>query len=214
SQLARLAVSDLGDWCFIDVADEDGSIRNVVVAHADPGKVESAREYRRRFPAQPDESFGAAAVLRTGESQLFADISDELLAEATPTAEAAELVRKLGLSSAIVAPLKARGRTLGALTLVAAEAPRRYDEGDLAFVEEVAQLAALMIDNVQLHRDEQDAREGAEATALRMERMQALTARLSAAAVPGEVAQIVVDESRDVLGARAGWVSVLSDDGD
>src|SRR5207244_10458644 len=55
SELARLAVSDLGDWCFIDVADEDGSVRNVVVAPADPRKVESARAYRRRVSAHPGE---------------------------------------------------------------------------------------------------------------------------------------------------------------
>jgi GAF domain-containing protein/anti-sigma regulatory factor (Ser/Thr protein kinase)/PAS domain-containing protein len=213
AELARLAVPGLGDWCSIDVADEDGSVRNVAVAHADPGKAESAREFRRRFPAQPGEEVGAAAVLRTGEPQLYPEVSDELLERGTSSAEAADLIRKLGVSSAIIAPLRARGRTLGALTLVAAEETRRYDGDDLAFVQEVAQLAALMIDNAQLHRNELDAKEGAEATARRMERLQALTARLSAAAAPADVAQILVDESRDVLGARASWVSTLSDDG-
>ena len=81
-----------------------------------------------------------------------------------------QLYRRLDPCSAIFSPLRARGRTLGVLAVIAAETPRRYDEDDLAFVEEVAQLAALMIDNARLHRDEQDAREGAEATALRMRR--------------------------------------------
>jgi GAF domain-containing protein/anti-sigma regulatory factor (Ser/Thr protein kinase)/PAS domain-containing protein len=211
SVLASLAVPDIGDWCSIDVAEEDGSIRNVAIAHGDPAKVETAREFRRRFPVQPGETRGAAAVIKTGEPELLPMITDELLAEVAPGPEAAEHLRRLGLGSAIVAPIKVRGRTLGALTLVVAEPPRRYDESDLAFVREVAQMAALMIDNAQLHRDEQEAREEAEGAARRMERLQALTARLSAAAAPAEVAQLLVDESRDVLGARASWVSVLGE---
>jgi GAF domain-containing protein/anti-sigma regulatory factor (Ser/Thr protein kinase)/PAS domain-containing protein len=211
SELARLAVPELGDWCWIDVAEDDGSIRNVVVVHGNPAKVELARELRRRYPVVPGDPHGAAAVLASGKSELYTEISEELLREATRNEEELDLYRRLDPCSAIFSPLQARGRTLGVLTVIAAETPRRYDEDDLAFVEEVAQLAALMIDNARLHRDEQDAREGAEATALRMERMQALTARLSAAASPAEVAQIIVDESRDVLGARAGWVSVLAE---
>ncbi len=211
SELARLAVPELGDWCWIDVVDEDGGIRNVVVQHGDPSRGELARELRRRYPVVADDPYGAASVLASGKSELYGEISEEFLREATRNEEELDFYRRLDPRSAIVAPLRARGRTLGALTLIAAETPRRYDADDLAFVEEVAQLAALMIDNARLHRDEQHAREGAEASAVRMERMQALTARLSAAVSPSEVAQILVDESRDVLGARAAWVSVLDE---
>ncbi len=212
AELARLAVPELGDWCWIDVLEEDGSIRNVAVRHGDPAGAEQARELRRRYPVADGDPLGAAAVLAGGASELHSEITEEQLREATGSDEELDLYRRLAPSSAIVSPLRAHGRTLGALTLVAAGTPRRYDEDDLAFVEEVAQLAALMIDNARLHRDEQEAREDAEAAALRMERLQALTAHLSAAASPDEVAQIIVDESRDVLGARAAWVSVLAED--
>jgi GAF domain-containing protein/anti-sigma regulatory factor (Ser/Thr protein kinase) len=213
-ELARLAVPELGDWCWIDMAEDDGSIRNVVVVHSDPAKAELARELRRRYPVVPGDPHGAAPVLAGSRSELYPEISDELLRERTRSEEEYDLYRRLNPCSAIFAPIRARGRTLGVLTVIVAETPRRYDEDDLAFVEEVGRLAALMIDNARLHRDEQDAREGAEQTALRMERMQSLTARLSAAVSPDEVAQILVDESRDVLGARAAWVSVLSEEGD
>ncbi len=213
-ELARLTVPELGDWCWIDLVEDDGSIRNVVTQHADPAKGELARELRRRFPVVPEDPYGAAAVLQSGRSELYSEVSQEFLVKATRDSEELDLYRRLDPCSAIVAPLRARGRTIGALTLIAAETPRRYDEEDLHFVEEVAQLAALMIDNARLHRDEQEAREGAEATAFRMERLQSLTARLSAAVSPTDVAQIIVDESRDVLGARAAWVSVLDDGAD
>jgi GAF domain-containing protein/anti-sigma regulatory factor (Ser/Thr protein kinase)/PAS domain-containing protein len=213
AELARLAVPELGDWCWIDVVEDDGSIRNVVVVHADPARAELARELRQRYPVVPGDPHGGAAVLAGGRSELYTEVSEELLREATRSEEELDLYRRLDPHSAIFAPLRARGRTLGVLAVMAAGTPRRYDEDDLAFVEEVAQLAALMLDNARLHRDEQDAREGAEAAAGRMERLQALTARLSAAASPAAVAEILVDESRDVLGARAAWVSVLAEDG-
>lgn len=209
SELARLAVPELGDWCWVDVVEEDGSIRNVVSHHADPTKTELVRELRRRFPVEAGAGHGAAAVLASGASKLYSEITEAELREGTPDDEVFDLCRRLGPRSSIVSPLRARGRTIGALTVVAAETARRYTQDDLAFVEEVAQLAALMIDNARLHRDEQDARQDAEGVALRMERLQALTARLSAALSPTEVAQIIVDESRDVLGARAAWVSSL-----
>jgi len=214
SELARLAVPELGDWCWIDVVEDDGSIRNVVTQHTDPAKGELARELRRLYPVVPEDPTGAAMAIATGRSQLYGEIDEELLRQATRSEEELDFYRRLEPCSAIVAPLRARGRTIGALTLIAAETARRYGEEDLAFVEETAQLAALMIDNARLHSDEQEAREDAEATAFRMERMQALTARLSAAASPADVAQIIVDESRDVLGARAGWVSILDETGD
>jgi GAF domain-containing protein/anti-sigma regulatory factor (Ser/Thr protein kinase)/PAS domain-containing protein len=212
SELARLTVPELGDWCWIDVVEEDGNVHNVVTEHSDPTKAELARELRRRYPVDPQGPAGVAAVVSEGKSQLYTEIGDSLLREATRTEEELDLYRRLGPQSAIVSPLRARGRMLGVLTLISSEGPRRYDEDDLAFVEEIAQLAGLMLDNARLHADEQAARQEAEAAALRTERLQALTARLSAAASPNEVAEILVDESRDVLGARAAWVSVLDAD--
>ena len=93
SELARLAVPELGDWCWIDLVEEDGSIRSVVTQHSDPAKGEVARELRRRFPVAADDPYGAAAVVSSGRSQLYPEISEQLLQEATrstedPTADA------------------------------------------------------------------------------------------------------------------------------
>src|SRR5213076_520844 len=48
SELGRLAVPELGDWCWVDLLEEDGTVRNVVTQHGDPAKAELARELRRR----------------------------------------------------------------------------------------------------------------------------------------------------------------------
>src|SRR5918911_4147165 len=42
--VAAIAVPELADWCTVQLLEEDGSIRQVAVAHADPAKVELAWE--------------------------------------------------------------------------------------------------------------------------------------------------------------------------
>jgi hypothetical protein len=45
--VADLAVPRLGDWCFVDVIDDEGGFRRLGVAHSDPGKAELAARFRR-----------------------------------------------------------------------------------------------------------------------------------------------------------------------
>ena len=57
----------------------------------------------------------------------------------------------------ICLPLKARGRTLGMITLVSDRARHRYDTYDLEFAEELAARAALIVDNARLYQEARDA---------------------------------------------------------
>jgi serine phosphatase RsbU (regulator of sigma subunit) len=50
-------------------------------------------------------------------------------------------------------PLRARGRTLGAMTFVIAESGRRLSEDDVALVEELAGRAGLAVDNARLYTE-------------------------------------------------------------
>jgi serine phosphatase RsbU (regulator of sigma subunit) len=136
----------VSDWCTVDLADE-GGIRSVAVAHAQPEKVRLAEELRERYPPDPDEPTGLANVIRTGHPELYSRIPEELLTAGARDEEHLRILRELGLTSAMVVPLRAHGRTLGAITFVSAESGRRYTEADLAFAQELAGHAALAIDN-------------------------------------------------------------------
>jgi signal transduction histidine kinase len=61
-------------------------------------------------------------------------------------------MRELGIKSAIIVPMVARGRTLGALTLISSDPGRRYSEADQSLLMELATRAAVAIDNAQLYR--------------------------------------------------------------
>ncbi len=153
--VAQLAVPDLADWCAIDVADAAGTLQRLAVAHTDPARLELVRELQRRYRSQSDNSSGIHEVLRTGQSQLYPDISDLLLETAIKDSEQLALVRQLGLKSAMLVPMVARGRTLGVITFVWAESGRHYGSNDLALAEELARRAALSLDNALLYAEAQ-----------------------------------------------------------
>ncbi len=155
-QLAALAVPTLGDWCTIDV-EREGILSRVAVAHPEARMLALARELYERYPTHLDSSSGAARVLRTGRAELYGHITDEMLVQAARDPAHLELLRSLAFESAILAPLSARGRTLGVLTVVSSSAGRHYDGADLQFVEEVARRAAIAIDNARLYEEAQRA---------------------------------------------------------
>ena len=153
ARVARLAVPRLGDWCSVEVPDEDQAEAPFVVAHVDPAKVEMAHELRRRYPSLPEGWGGLAEVVKSGRPKLFADVSAALLAETATDDDHLTMLQALEMRSAMLVPLVARGRTIGALTLVSSQADRRYTEEDLALAEELARRAALAIDNARLYRE-------------------------------------------------------------
>jgi serine phosphatase RsbU (regulator of sigma subunit) len=143
----------MADWCSVDVVADDGAIRNVAVAHADRDKVRWAQELNRRYPPDPDDERGVAGVLRTGRSELYPEVPDELVAAGARDAEHLEVLRRLSVRSAMIVPMTARGRTLGAITFVAAESGRRFDAEDLQVAEELAGRCGLAVDNARLYQE-------------------------------------------------------------
>ncbi|HSQ62477.1 MAG TPA: PAS domain S-box protein [Polyangiaceae bacterium] len=164
ARVANLALPHLADWCQVHVVDQSsGSLEQVALAHGDPEKVRIAHELRQRTPTDPNAARGAPHVVRTGHSELYADVSDELIAAAAASPERAELLRALHLRSAVIVPLSTGAHVLGAITLAFAESNRRYEARDVPFFEELGRRAAIAIDNARLYSSEQRAREGADA---------------------------------------------------
>ncbi len=165
-QLTHLAVPGLADWCAIDMAGEDGEIVRLAVAHQDPEKVRWAYELQERYPPKPDQPHGVPQVLRSGEPEFFPEIPDEFLKAAIgDDEELRKIVDQLGLRSTICVPLTARGRTLGALTLIAAETHPKYTEADFELASELARRAAVAVDNARLYGEAEKGANAAQALA-------------------------------------------------
>jgi PAS domain S-box-containing protein len=157
TQLAELAVPRLADWCGVDILAEDGSLRQLAVMHTDPAKIALARELRERYPPDPAAPSGVLNVVRTGQVHFAPEITDSMIDAAARDADHLHLLRALGARALLVVPLQARGRILGAVSLMMSESGRRYSAEDRALVEEVARRAGLMVDNAQLYQQAQAA---------------------------------------------------------
>jgi PAS domain S-box-containing protein len=157
--VAKLAVPRVADWCAVHVLEPDGSIATLAIEHTDPAKLVFAKELQERYPPDAANDRGAAAVIRSGDAQLVADIPDDAFAVAARDELHEELLRQLGLRSFVCVPISARGHSLGAITLVTAESGRRFTDADLLTAEELALRAAAVIENAQLYEEvEQRAR--------------------------------------------------------
>ncbi|MEA2705244.1 MAG: hypothetical protein QOH22_32 [Gemmatimonadaceae bacterium] len=150
--VARLAVGDISDWCTVDLVDPDGAIRQAVVAHVDEERIKWAKELGKRYPSDYGGLTGVGQVIRTGRPEIYPDITDEMLAASARDPEHLAILRELRFKSALIVPMIARGRTLGALTLVSTEKGRSFGDADLALATELATRSALAIDNAQLYR--------------------------------------------------------------
>jgi len=150
--VASLAVPQIADWCSIDLLDEHGGREPVAIAHSDPARLAIA-ERLREFEGELDPTRGLGRVMATGESQLYGEISDELLVSAASGPEHLELLRAVGIRAVLIVPLRVPGRTVGALTLVQSESSRSFEEEDVAFAEQIATRAALAVENARLYRE-------------------------------------------------------------
>jgi PAS domain S-box-containing protein len=156
NRVAQLAVPTFADWCLVDLVAEDGSDR-VAVAHGDPDQAGWVKSVTEQYAFDSGGHRSATSVIRTGRAVLVSEVSDELLKSVARNPEQLGLLRGIAVRSYICVPLLARGRPLGAITFIAAEPSRRYDDSDLAFAEELGRRCAVAVDNARLYEQAQEA---------------------------------------------------------
>lgn len=169
SKVARLIVPDYADWCTVDLLDKNEALKKVVIMHSDPTKIELAYELQRRYSVPADAPRGIYHVIKTGVPEFYHYITDELLHQNAQDREHFRILKELGIRSAIIMPLLARDKVLGAITFISSNEQHLYTEEDMDFLEELARVCAQAVDNARLYSEAQhevEARKGIE-TALR-----------------------------------------------
>jgi GAF domain-containing protein len=153
--VARLAVPGIGDSCAIHLIDEDDRIRLVAAVHVDPAKTAAMRILAD--PTGATASRGWIRTIREGTPTLIAEIDDAAIEQSLRrNPELLRAFAEVGFTSQISVPLVARGRTIGGITFTLGPGERRYDLADVRLAEDLAQRAAVAVDNARLYRTAQD----------------------------------------------------------
>lgn len=222
STAAGLALPHFGVWCMVDIVEPDDTISRVAVIHPDASRQRLAREYYRDHPPGRDDPIGAPRVIRTHHSEFAAVTVPNALDEIADITHR-KLLMQLGAQSFLIVPMRARGRTLGAITFVSDD-QRRYDDADLLLAEDLGRRCAMAIDNARLYGLAEQIRRAAEAAredaTFAAERADALRQVAESARQEAEAANrakatfltTMSHEFRTPLGAILGFVGLLNDD--
>src|SRR3954452_23243040 len=147
-RVANLLVPRIADWAGIDIVEEDGSTRQITSRMEEPELEAFLLDMRARYREGADQSQGTQAALQENRSILVRDAGTPMIGLA-PREQ--DLYERLAVRSYMIVPLIARGRTIGAVTLISRRGDRRYASVDLAFAEHLARRFALAIDNARLY---------------------------------------------------------------
>jgi HAMP domain-containing protein len=160
--IASIVVPHVADWCQVDLLDADGHLQRALTHHADPQKSRFGSELLQHLRASAQSPGSMAWAVATGRSHL-ADLERPAPFDGVRDPAVLSFAQAIGMRSCFVVPLVARGRTLGAMAALQAESDRGLGEDDCALLVELAQRAALALDNARLYADAQAARSQSEA---------------------------------------------------
>ncbi len=154
-RVADLTVPEIADGCNVYMIDGK-RLRSLAFAVADRAKREIAERLSRDHAEPLRDDVGGGKLLRIGRPVLFPEAPKEMIRQFCSNDQEYELMQKLGIVSAISVPMYARGRGIGVLRLVTAESGRRFTERDLNLADEIANRAAIAIDNARLHKEQRE----------------------------------------------------------
>lgn len=154
-RLPTIVVPELATMCVLDLLAPGGELHRLHVLHADPGRQLDAERLASFVRDISTPSF-ARETLLTGRSSLVTHATGEELQRVTSGDEHLALLRDLDPRSFLSVPMVARGRVLGAITMVrCGDGAPAYAPDDLALAEVLASHAALAVDNARLYHDAQ-----------------------------------------------------------
>jgi PAS domain S-box-containing protein len=154
--MARVALPALGDHCWVDIIEYEGDIERIHVSRREVTE-QLQREALRTAPAARDSSNSVVSVLESGKPLVNRSLTDEGLRRLAVNEEQFRTLATLGARSVLVVPMIARNKVLGSLTFIATRPHHPQRAEDLALAQDLAQRAALAVENAHLYAMAQDA---------------------------------------------------------
>lgn len=148
--IASIMVPAISDWCRVDLLDANGVLQRALAHHSDPEKSSQGMVLVNLLRASPETPGSMAWTVATGQSHL-ARFDPPLAYDKLRDRDLLTFAEAIGMRAYFIVPLTARGRTLGALAALQAESNRHFGADDCALITELAQRAALALDNARVY---------------------------------------------------------------
>jgi signal transduction histidine kinase/ActR/RegA family two-component response regulator len=153
-RLAIRSVPFLADFCFVDVLSVDGTLQRVGWAHTESINHELFAAVDAFVPALSSIGHPVSTVACTGKPEFVPEVTEAWMRVAATSERHFELMRELELRSLIAVPLLVAAGTLGVLTFCySASSGRHYCGDDLRLAQDLAQRAALVVENSRLYHE-------------------------------------------------------------
>lgn len=152
TRVAELAVRDLADLCIVDLVEDGEELRRLKVTSRDPSKAWVC-ESLQKVSFEPGRAYLLQPVVEGRRPLLLAAPSAEQLASMAQSEEHLRALEGAEIRSMVAVPLLVRERLLGSIAFISSSASRRYGPGELRLAQELAQQAALAIENARLYRE-------------------------------------------------------------
>lgn len=148
NSVAQLAVPHIADYCSVDIVDTKGKLQLLALAHIDPKKVAWARKLRQAAPPEKNEYSAVMRVFKTGQSEIMSILTDDMIKALNP--KELKLIRALSLRSVMVVPICVNKKSVGVIQFISTSEDNMYTANDLSTAQQLAQSAALAIENALL----------------------------------------------------------------
>ncbi len=207
TDVARLAVPRVADYCVIGIVEADGALRHIQAAHTDPAKHEQLAQIIATL-----SHVYSAKVLRDRQAILAPRITQKQLDALVLDEEQAAIIRELHPRSALLVPMVVRDQVVGVIALVMSISGRVYGTQDLDVMTDLARRAAQAVDNARLYHSLRESHRNAERALQHVARLQAVTTALSHTLTPQQVAGVIISQGLAAVEADAGSVFLLVND--
>jgi hypothetical protein len=156
--LAGALVPRVGSWCAVHLVGQGGRLESVATVYpaADDTRTVVRARMGQSIPA--DDDWLQARVVKTGKAELIERITPAMLSdfEARSGTELADVVRRLGLESAVCVPMTARRRVIGSLTVARGPEDPALETTDLDLLTAIADRAAATLENAGLYQQQRE----------------------------------------------------------
>ncbi len=151
ANLSRLVVQNIADWCAVDVINEEGQLSRLTVASADPAKT-ALCAVLEQMPPDRDLPHLMRSVIESKRPIVVEQVTLQYIESLGQGPAHLQALLATGVTSFVAVPLLMRGQPVGALFIGSSTLSRVIGQSDVRLAEELADRAAMAIENVRLYR--------------------------------------------------------------